>query len=598
MKLAASTRESRNLQEELSEAFRIKAQLAELHQAEVAKNIEADKQVKFFQGSVAAAFAERDQSLLEAEKAKEKEELMSQKFIPMQTRLEELSSDLLQQKRRNDELLLDLAKQEQQNENLKKVVNKFFEIRQQSSEGSLKTTSDEKCECLLHDPVEVWNYNDPSTSDYISALEEELETVRKSVDDLRNKMRMGLDIEKHLRKKVCDVEKNLIRFNKVVMSGMLELHKFYSQHRLGILNLLAEEKSQLKSTVDMIEEHIKGFNLTQQNIVVSEVVASSDETECRDVHVSTVTDMPSASTRNDTASKIVAASNEDVEASEVLKQALQEKVQTLLLLSQQEERQLLERNVNGALQKKIEELQRNLLQVTHEKVKALMELAQLKQEHQQLQEKLANEAGQGNSLAEKKQTNQERDVGIKNVLKKTYLRRWLGTLDSTGRSEVDVHSSSQGDLSGRKSNSMNVARMKIENATLKESLESMEHLVSSTHRLRLALTRIRESMAEKSTEPGLSGALDGIISEAKLVKTALGSSLPISWSAEVDVAPSSPRFSTEPSSPSADTTDEKMDFVSAAGFEMVELLILAAQVLKETISKAPENGKDCCPSSS
>ncbi|CAI0439960.1 unnamed protein product [Linum tenue] len=579
MKLAASTRESRNLQEELSEAFRIKAQLAELHQAEVAKNIEADKQVKFFQGSVAAAFAERDQSLLEAEKAKEKEELMSQKFIPMQTRLEELSSDLLQQKRRNDELLLDLAKQEQQNENLKKVVNKFFEIRQQSSEGSLKTTSDEKCECLLHDPVEVWNYNDPSTSDYISALEEELETVRKSVDDLRNKMRM-------------------IRFNKVVMSGMLELHKFYSQHRLGILNLLAEEKSQLKSTVDMIEEHIKGFNLTQQNIVVSEVVASSDETECRDVHVSTVTDMPSASTRNDTASKIVAASNEDVEASEVLKQALQEKVQTLLLLSQQEERQLLERNVNGALQKKIEELQRNLLQVTHEKVKALMELAQLKQEHQQLQEKLANEAGQGNSLAEKKQTNQERDVGIKNVLKKTYLRRWLGTLDSTGRSEVDVHSSSQGDLSGRKSNSMNVARMKIENATLKESLESMEHLVSSTHRLRLALTRIRESMAEKSTEPGLSGALDGIISEAKLVKTALGSSLPISWSAEVDVAPSSPRFSTEPSSPSADTTDEKMDFVSAAGFEMVELLILAAQVLKETISKAPENGKDCCPSSS
>ncbi|CAI0439961.1 unnamed protein product [Linum tenue] len=485
MKLAASTRESRNLQEELSEAFRIKAQLAELHQAEVAKNIEADKQVKFFQGSVAAAFAERDQSLLEAEKAKEKEELMSQKFIPMQTRLEELSSDLLQQKRRNDELLLDLAKQEQQNENLKKVVNKFFEIRQQSSEGSLKTTSDEKCECLLHDPVEVWNYNDPSTSDYISALEEELETVRKSVDDLRNKMRMGLDIEKHLRKKVCDVEKNLIRFNKVVMSGMLELHKFYSQHRLGILNLLAEEKSQLKSTVDMIEEHIKGFNLTQQNIVVSEVVASSDETECRDVHVSTVTDMPSASTRNDTASKIVAASNEDVEASEVLKQALQEKVQTLLLLSQQEERQLLERNVNGALQKKIEELQRNLLQVTHEKVKALMELAQLKQEHQQLQEydisvslnsnwfflkfklmkrlllccrKLANEAGQGNSLAEKKQTNQERDVGIKNVLKKTYLRRWLGTLDSTGRSEVDVHSSSQGDLSGRKSNSMNVAR--------------------------------------------------------------------------------------------------------------------------------------------
>lgn len=38
-------------------------------------------------------------------------------------------------------------------------------------------------------------------------------------------------------------------------------------------------------------------------------------------------------------------------------------VAALLLLSQQEERHLLERNVNAALQKKIEELQRNLFQV-------------------------------------------------------------------------------------------------------------------------------------------------------------------------------------------------------------------------------------------
>uniref|UniRef100_A0A6N2M6Q1 Uncharacterized protein n=1 Tax=Salix viminalis TaxID=40686 RepID=A0A6N2M6Q1_SALVM len=42
---------------------------------------------------------------------------------------------------------------------------------------------------------------------------------------------------------------------------------------------------------------------------------------------------------------------------------MQEKVAALLLLSQQEERHLLERNVNAALQKKTEELQRNLLQV-------------------------------------------------------------------------------------------------------------------------------------------------------------------------------------------------------------------------------------------
>ncbi|KAL8538944.1 hypothetical protein ACS0TY_000803 [Phlomoides rotata] len=56
--------------------------------------------------------------------------------------------------------------------------------------------------------------------------------------------------------------------------------------------------------------------------------------------------------------------------------ALQEKVSSLLLLSQQEERHLLERNVNAALQKKIEELQRNLLQVGGEKetIQSLFEI--------------------------------------------------------------------------------------------------------------------------------------------------------------------------------------------------------------------------------
>ena len=38
-------------------------------------------------------------------------------------------------------------------------------------------------------------------------------------------------------------------------------------------------------------------------------------------------------------------------------------VATLLLLSQQEERYILESNVNAALQNKLEDLQRNLLQV-------------------------------------------------------------------------------------------------------------------------------------------------------------------------------------------------------------------------------------------
>uniref|UniRef100_A0A2N9EN12 Uncharacterized protein n=1 Tax=Fagus sylvatica TaxID=28930 RepID=A0A2N9EN12_FAGSY len=83
-KLAACTRENINLQEQLSEAYRIKSQLADLHSIE---NMEAEKQLKFFQGCVAAAFAERDHSIMEAEKAKEKEDIVSQKLSDIQKRL-------------------------------------------------------------------------------------------------------------------------------------------------------------------------------------------------------------------------------------------------------------------------------------------------------------------------------------------------------------------------------------------------------------------------------------------------------------------------------------------------------------------------------
>ncbi|GAU29507.1 hypothetical protein TSUD_115280 [Trifolium subterraneum] len=105
-KLAVCTRDSLNLQEELSEAYRIKGQLADLHNAE---NMEAEKQVKFFQGCVAAAFAERDHAIIEAEKAKEKEEAMSQQIDGFLKRVEELTSDCLKQKEYNDALQSDQA---------------------------------------------------------------------------------------------------------------------------------------------------------------------------------------------------------------------------------------------------------------------------------------------------------------------------------------------------------------------------------------------------------------------------------------------------------------------------------------------------------
>ncbi|XP_021277781.1 protein Spindly-B isoform X2 [Herrania umbratica] len=552
-RIASCTRENQNLQEELSEAYRIKTQLADLHRKEAAKNVEAEKQVKFFQGCVAAAFAERDHSIMEAEKAKEKEELMAQKFNEFQTRC-------------NDTLQIDLAKQEEENESLRKVINKFYEIKQQAI-GELEDASyDEKCTYLLHDPAEMWSFNDSSTSKYISSLEEELERVRSSVDDLRNKLRVGLEIENHLKKKVRELERKKISSDKMIVNRVTELRHYHSQHRTEIMKLLDMERSHIKRFVDVVEEKFRQFDAKGQNV---QSHLKPGECECGDVYMSADAEAESVSER-DMVDLNIAERKGDT--SEALAQALQEKVAALLLLSQQEERHLLERNVHAALQKKIEELQRNLLQVTNEKVKALLELAQLKRKYQLLQEKISNEMKQGNVLAEaanRRIITYERDGRLRNLLKKTYLRRWVGAIDAR-ESEAEAQPSS-----------MDFARMRIENATLKESMESMDHLTSTVRRLRLSLLKVTESITSEGADSSSSEALDEIVTEAKLVKTALGSFLPVSWSAEGDGELIRENMGSEAGNIFEDSRSEKIDSVSAAGFEMVDLLILAAQILKE-----------------
>ncbi|XP_034922883.1 uncharacterized protein [Populus alba] len=543
--------------------------------------MEAEKQVKFFQGCVAAAFAERDNSIMEAEKAKEKEESMSQKFNEIQQRLEVLNSDFLEQKRLNDTLQSDLSKQDEQIETFKKVVNKFYEIRQHSLEGFEDTSWDNKFACLLHDSEELWSYNDSSTSKYISALEEEVETLRNSLDKLQSKIRVGLEIENHLKKKVLELEKKQVLWDKMVMEGITELRHYHSHHRVQITSLLSKERSHIKSIIDMAEEKIKQFDVISEQDLVPCGVVRLQENEFRDVHMSTDADPDLAPKRIDQGALDTVAHKEG-NTSEALAQAMQEKVAALLLLSQQEERHLLERNVNAALQKKMGELQRNLLQVTNEKVKALMELAQLKLEYQQLQKKVGSEIKRDFSAdtGEIRLSNIERDGKVRNLLKRTYLRRWMGTMDFRGN-EAQTCPSSEGNFSGKRANDMDFARMKIENATLKESMECMDHLISSIHRLHLALLKVKESDTREGTSTGLLEALNDIISEARLVKTALGSSLPISWSAEADDASIGESVCNELIDIYGNPISEKIDSVSAAGFEMVELLILAAQILKD-----------------
>ncbi|RAL39633.1 hypothetical protein DM860_003166 [Cuscuta australis] len=432
-KLTECSRENENLQEELSQAYRIKSQLADLHNAEVSKNIEAEKQLKFFQGCVASAFAERDTAVLEAEKAKEKEEFNSREFYKLQESFEKLSSELLEEKKLTASIQSDLSKRSRQLEVFREIVNKFYGIRQHALEDNEDACWEDKCECLLHDSSEMWRFkSDEETSiSYTSSLELEVETLRSSLGNLQNKLKVGLEIENHLKNKVRDLEKQKVHVENKIMAGMSMLRDFHSQFRISITSMLDEGFLQIRSELHAVEEKFRQLDLNVESDFTSQQVDDLNETECRDVHINTESNAES-NTKRDDPNPSRSAAIETSETSDALALALQEKVATLLLLSQEEERHLLERNMNAALQKRIVELQRNLLQVTTEKVKALMELAQLKQEYQLLLQKGDQDIIQGrhHSEIEGKKAVQDGEGRLKNMLKRTYLRRWGGTLHS------------------------------------------------------------------------------------------------------------------------------------------------------------------------
>ncbi|XP_038976389.1 myosin-10 isoform X5 [Phoenix dactylifera] len=544
-KLAGCIREKQNLQEELSEAYRIKSQLADLHGEEVSKNKEAEKQVKFFQSCVAAAFAERDQALMEFEKAKEQEEAVSQKLIDFQKRVEELELAYLDEKKLSASLELELSELQKKNESFEKVINKFYEVRERDTGSSTDSTLQDRCSCLLNDPSDNWIFSSDSktsTSKYIIILD----------DFIRN--------------------------------GLSVLRNFLIQQRSEVMKLLEEEALKMNTMLVEVQKMINQIHMNHQsNSAVSQRGQQCDDSECRNVHITSDVDPTiELESGHPTTSSV---KNRMTDTSDVLAQALQEKIAALLLLSQQEERHLLERDVNKALQKKLEELQINLSQVTNEKVKALMELALLKREYQLLQENCSHSLKHDNYLADDSDKNialHEREGRLKNILKKTYLKRWMGNDHS--QHDTDIYGSSGKSNSTNKKDfkCMDFARLKIENAALQESMANMERVTSSVRRLHVLLLRAQDDAASAGPTESIIQALSNIISEANHMKTALGSSLPISWSGSGEDAVTYENLY-EPTDPLEVPKIEKVDPVSIAGLEMVDLLILAVELQKENL---------------
>ena len=64
-KLEECTKKNCKLHEELTEIYNIKTQFADLLKSETDKNVELEKNIKFFQTTVASALIERDKAVLQ-----------------------------------------------------------------------------------------------------------------------------------------------------------------------------------------------------------------------------------------------------------------------------------------------------------------------------------------------------------------------------------------------------------------------------------------------------------------------------------------------------------------------------------------------------
>jgi hypothetical protein len=81
----------------------------------------------------------------------------------------------------------------------------------------------------------------------------------------------------------------------MVTTGIEELRHYHSQHRDQITSLLGEERSYLKSIIDMAEEKINKFDVTrEQNLELCRVV-KLQENKFGDLHSSTDADSALAS---------------------------------------------------------------------------------------------------------------------------------------------------------------------------------------------------------------------------------------------------------------------------------------------------------------
>ncbi|KQJ87110.1 uncharacterized protein LOC100842072 isoform X2 [Brachypodium distachyon] len=570
-KLGGCLRENQNLQEELAEVYRVKSKLADLYGAELSKNKELEQQVRFFQSSVAQAFAERDTSLLECEKVKEREEAVLKKFAEFEERTREYQSAMEDQKQLNDALQMELMELKAHTESSLNVILKFYEVRCRECECPSNISFEQKCSILLDDSADNWSFNsdgETSTSKYIASLEEENGSLKAKITKLQSNLRMGFEVEQHLQRNARALQKKQALIDDFMRNGLSALQKFYTHQRAEIMRILEEESSQLSTAVIEIQDKLTQIHINTEVIENPIGEMQCCDSSCKDVHVNMDTG-PGTSPKDD----VPVAYSATFDDSRALAQALQEKMEALMLFSQEQERYMLEKQKNQII---IEDLQKNLSQVRDEKVKVLMELAKLNEAYLLLKGPTMKNS-HGTVDPPKAIPGHDQQGMLNTILKRTSLRHWMRKENSN----IGLESSDGNDHTVRNECSLDLARMKVENATLLESVATMERLTSLVHRLHVVLMKVYDDVKSACSLESSFEALNSLITEANLMKTALSVVLPVSWSGDSSGAITSDGLH-DPSDSPKSSKSEKVDPISSAGLEMVELLVLAADILKES----------------
>ncbi|XP_024530782.1 protein Daple-like [Selaginella moellendorffii] len=373
-KVSAYKRENENLQEELSELYKIKSQVSELYKNESEKHKKLEQEIKFFQNNMASSISERDKLLLEIER--------------IQNHGQSLEEDLKAFRRRQKEMLqeneLKSARLEEMEENMEKlnaqlhvyhqVVHKFWRLRS-SSEMAEDTDALEQAKSLVSDVDGSWSFGEvaelekqlrhkvESLETTNVSLEKDLASVKAEADHLR-------DAKAKAESSVVDLEMRLLKFGVYLGSAMQELYMCHRRLKNDVSTMFKAEKTFLEATLTSFQE-------------IADKIKTA-ETSCSTTGSRITSDTSDTGTSSEVQEN---KSAQPVVSQDAFLQALQDKVSALMLLSQEEERRHLECKTTGALEYQIEQLNETLSQVTLEKVDALMQVARLKYECDELKDR-------------------------------------------------------------------------------------------------------------------------------------------------------------------------------------------------------------------